>query len=138
MTKKDEKPTVSGGLKRGMKGMKELLSYPEGRFILLTAFTGLIFVWILAPTACMELRDAFPGTGINLIAFVAIIALWWIFIVKMRKRMVGEEERPTTFRGAIEKFKKRWRESEGPREKPKAKVRVTRKRTVIIERKKKD
>lgn len=155
--KKEEKPTVSGGLKRGMKGTQELMSHSEGKFIILTVVTGLLYFIVIAPATCMKLEDAFPETGAGFFVSLAIFILWIVFISKMRKWMVGDEKKKkyewTGFKdwiiqlitGLTKIGADVWRESREPEkpivekeERPKRRVTVTRKRTVIIQRKKKD
>ena len=70
MKEKHEKPTVIGGLSRGAKYTKQMMSDPEGIRILLIFLYSFIWIYVLMPVSCMKLNETFPGTGTG--SFVAL------------------------------------------------------------------
>lgn len=85
-----EKPTFTGGLKKGYDQSREMWSTPRGRISLLYLFASIFWLFILTPIMCVELDEAlfqYIGIKIGLIVGLAMWVFWFVALVLFRQAL---------------------------------------------------
>ena len=80
------KPTIRGGLERGVKGTIRIATHPKGKKLLLTIVGSMLWIFILMPASCMKLNEAFPKTGTGFFVGFVMYVAWITFLVITRKK----------------------------------------------------